>query len=135
MQSKLIALTFLVLMLVAPALAAEGEANLCYTTHAGQCNTDEDWQVGWFWANHPPGNSSCDLYQQRFGDDAWNMCGDTNSKGSDDSQTSKSESQRLFELTSQWQAMPEDGSSPCPYEGLDPIMNYEDNTFVCATSF
>ena len=134
MQSKLIALAFLVLMLVAPALAAEDEPNLCYTTHAGQCTTDSDWQTGWFWANHPPSESSCDLYQQRFGEDAWGVCDDI-SGSADDSQSSAAESQQLFELTSQWHSWSGEDSNPCPYEGLDPIVNREDNTFVCATSF
>ena len=134
MHAKLIGLTFLVVLLIAPVLAAEDEPNLCYTTHAGLCQTDSDWQTGWFWANHPPSQSSCDLYQGLYGNDDWGMCSQFGGS-SDDGQPSAAESQQLFELTSQWHAMPDDGSSPCPYEGLDPIMNYEDNTFVCATSF
>ena len=134
MHGKLIGLIYLALMVIAPVLAAENEPNLCYTTHAGQCQTDTDWQKGWFWANHPPSQSSCDLYQQRFGDDDWGMCGGIN--GDDDSnQSSDGDSDMFVSRTHSWNPMPEDESTACPWEGVDPIIDYQDNTFICSTDF
>ena len=126
-----------VLIAAAPAFAADDEPNLCFTTHADQCQNDNDWQIGWFWANHPPSESSCDLYGQRFGHDAWGMCsgGANASSDGDEKQEQKSEAEHVFELTSEWQSLPEGDAAPCPYEGLDPIIDEEGGSFICATSF
>ena len=122
------------LSIPAIVVANSGEPNLCSTTHAGQCVTPLDWEIGWFWANHPVSVSSCDLFQQRFGSDVWNMC-DEIYQAAADAMYDEATAQRTFTLTSKWHRWGGEGSNPCPYEGLDPIIDYENNTFVCATSF
>ena len=134
MKRYVLCMVFFGLICATSVFANSGEPNLCNTTHAGQCKTDKDWQIGWFWANHPPSVSSCDLFQQRYGSDVWNKC-DAIYQAAADALYSEADSQRLFSLTSQWHSWGGENSNPCPYEGLDPIVNREDNTFVCATSF
>ena len=138
MHRYMLGLIFIAVALIAPVLAAENEPNLCYTTHAGQCQTDTDWQKGWFWANHPPSVSSCALYHQRFTmGDFWGMCNGINQADDelDDGGYSGAGVDPAVEYTHTWHALPDDWSTACPWEGLDPIIDYEDNTFICATDF
>lgn len=52
------------------------EDNLCYDIYDGQCHTQEEWEIGWFWANHLPSDATCTLYHQVFGNigDIWGLC-------------------------------------------------------------
>ena len=131
---NLVLLALAICLFIGGAVAAEQDDNLCFTTHAGQCHTDQDWQVGWFWANNPPSSESCGAYHDIYASDAWGMCDGVSFDSSDKDEEQK-EAQRLFELTSQWHEMPEDESSACPHEGLDPIIDYETGTYTCGTSF
>ena len=118
--------------------ADSGEPNICNTTHVGHCYEDVEWQVGWFWANHPPSASSCALYHQRFTmGDFWGMCNGINQAEEelDGGGYSEADSDPQFLRTSRWHALPDDWSTACPWEGLDPIIDYEENTFICATDF
>ena len=129
-----LALVFCIFIGGAMAVAAEQDDNLCFSTHAGQCKDDHEWQVGWFWANNPPSAESCSAFHDLYGNDSWGMCKGIDFDSSDNDEEQK-EAQRLFELTSQWHELPEDESSACPHEGLDPIIDYETGTYTCGTSF
>ena len=121
-------------LFVGGALAAEQDDNLCYTTQAGNCNTDLEWNVGWYWANNPPSADSCAQYHDIYDSDIWGMCSGIDYENSAYAQ-SQAQIQLAFELTSQSHALPDDDSNPCPFEGLDPIIDYENGTYTCGTSF
>ena len=132
---KLSVLVLAICLFIGSAQAAEQDDNLCYTTHAGHCYTDLEWQVGWYWANNPPSAESCARYHELYPQgDFWGMCSGINWDTSG-TEWSQDQAELAFSLTSQWHELPEDESSACPFEGLDPIIDYENNTYVCATSF
>ena len=138
MLRKLLCFVIIGLIGSSSVIANSGEPNICNTTHVGHCYEDVEWQVGWFWANLPPSSSSCALYHLRFTmGDFWGMCNGINQKSEDDANGSYSEadSDPQFLRTSRWHPLPEDWSTACPWEGLDPIIDYEENTFICATDF
>lgn len=133
-----VSLLFFVLLAALPAVAQASESvsgNICFTQPQYQCDEDIEWQIGYFWANHTPSPESCAHYHQHFDvGDIWGMCEGIQSNGAA-AAAEDAKAERLFKLTSQWHAFPGGDSNPCPGEGLDPIMDYENNTFICATSF
>ena len=134
-------LLFFVLLAVLPAVAQASETNggnICFTQPQYQCDEQIEWEIGYFWANHTPSPESCAHYHQHFDiGDIWGMCDgiDAGGAGAADTEPSPAQIERAFKLTSQWHAMPDDESSACPFEGLDPIIDYENNTYICGTSF
>ena len=133
------------ILLFAPAATSQNEPNICWTTHVGHCYSDVEWYAGWFWAKYPPSLSSCISYHSIFSmGDFWGMCNgidlpdDTpvaQPPNVDSGGASGSGNDQTAALTSQWHALPGNSSDPCPVEGLDPIINYEDGTYICGTSF
>ena len=141
MNKKVCFIVFFLLLIASAALAADDD-NLCYTTYAGACNSDIEWEIGWFWANHEANLDNCSTYQQFYGNsvgDIWGMCAQHQpaAQGAEAETETESEAQAeyIFFLTSQDHPWHGEGSNPCPVEGLDPIINYEENTFVCGTGF
>ena len=57
------------------AVSSENEPNICYTTHAGHCYTQVEWEAGWFWAHHSVSVATCVKYHGTFTmGDFWGMC-------------------------------------------------------------
>ena len=134
-QLKLSVLALAICLCIGAAQAEQQDDNLCYTTHAGHCYEEVEWKIGWYWANNPPSVESCVTYHQLYSmGDFWGMCNGINFETGYNG-GSQSEDDYDVSLTNQWHALPEDGSSPCPWEGLDPIIDYDDSTFICATDF
>ena len=75
---KLSVLAFAICLFIG-GVQAEQDNNLCYTSHAGHCYTDVEWNVGWYWANNPPSIATCVAYHQMFTmGDFWGMCNHLN---------------------------------------------------------
>ena len=144
-MSRTIAALLLLFVVHAAGLAtAQNSNNICNTTHVGHCYTDVEWNVGWYWANNPPSIATCVAYHQMFTmGDFWGMCNhldlpdrEQNGSNNDGGANGQSQSDSLaFKLTSQSHEWRESDSNPCPFEGLDPIIDYDNGTFTCATSF
>ena len=158
-MSRLTICFLLLIILLLPGLAAaQSSDNLCYTAFNRACYDDIEWEIGYFWAHNAPSKASCAKYHWTFGDrigDIWGMCNeygmpDPNSPTSGSppdngangvngvngaSGTDDSDADLVFKLTSRWHAITQDQEYLCPVEGLDPIIDYENNTFVCATGF
>ena len=136
------AITIIVLLfiaaLVGSAQSDSSDSNLCFHEMAGTCSTDTEWSIGWFWGTYGVSQASCNQYNQIYGStvgDIWSLCAQFDSEGSQGTTDDYANAELAFTLTSRWHALPASGVEPCPFEGLDPIINYEENTFVCATDF
>ena len=126
------------IVLVGSAQNDSNDPNLCFHQMAGQCTTDTEWAIGWFWGTYGVSQASCNQYNDIYGStvgDIWGMCAQLANGGAQGTADDDADAERVFLLTSRWHPMPASGAEPCPFEGLDPIINYEDNTFVCATGF
>ena len=118
--------------------------NLCHSTMAGQCHSDIEWRIGYFWAHNEPSVESCATYHYTFGDsigDIWGMCNeygmpepDTTTsysppqESSDDDDETSANSNGVVLNTSY-------GSGSCnlPPAGVDDDFSYD--TSSCQTSF
>ncbi len=149
MFRRMALLLFCVFMVSAVGFADD---NLCHSSKAGHCYDDIEWQIGYFWARNEPSVASCANYHYTFGaviGDIWGFCNEygmpdpdspTNARPPDNGDNGANgangaDADYVFKLTSQSHPMPDGDADPCPVAGLDPIINYEDNTFVCGTSF
>ena len=114
-----------------------------------------------FWAHNPPSVANCAKYHYHFGGvigDIWGMCNEygmpdpdspTASRPPDNWSNGANAAMAQMgtltpmtptrtissKLTSEWQPIPPGVTNLCPIVGLDPIINYEENTFLCATGF
>ena len=137
---KIPVLALAICLLLGVAHASQNN-NICYTTHVGHCVEQVEWDAGWYWANNPPSVESCVIYHQLYTmGDFWGMCNGIDLPEDDDYHNNEVHEPVAgggyeVALTNQWHALPEDGSNPCPWQGLDPIIDYEDGTFICATDF
>lgn len=131
-----------VLLLLAGAVKAAPQDNLCFTTKAGACQSDIEWEIGYFWGHNEVSLDSCSAYFRAFGasvGDIWGMCAsylpDPQGAEAATETDDDANAELVFLLTSRDHPWQGEGSNACPVEGLDPIINYEENTFVCGTSF
>ena len=152
---------FLFVLLTSGVGAAESGANLCFTTPYYVCYDQIEWEIGSFWAHNPPSVANCAKYHYHFGGvigDIWGMCNEYGMPDPDSPTASRppdngsnganatngangnidaddADPDYIFKLTSEWQPIPPGVTNLCPIVGLDPIINYEENTFLCATGF
>ena len=136
---------FLFLFSIVPlggAQTDDSDSNLCYHDMAGQCTTDTEWSIGWFWGTNGVSEGSCKQYNEIYSStvgDIWGMCAEYDNADAEWTaewtEEDQAEAQRFFELTSRWHPMPASGGNPCPGDGMGPIIDYEENTFICASGF
>ena len=93
---------------------------------AGQCTTDTEWSIGWFWGTNGVSEGSCKQYNEIYSStvcDIWGMCAEYDNADAEWTaewtEEDQAEAQRFFELTSRWHPMPTSGGNPCPGDGWD----------------
>ena len=132
---KLSVLALAICLCIGAARAEQQDDNICYTTHAGHCVEDLEWQIGWYWANYPPSPQSCAEYHKLYTmGDFWGMCNGID-YDTGDNDGSQSDGDYDVSRTNQWHKLPEDESEACPWQGLDPWIDYDEGTFICVTDF